>query len=101
MRKESEQTPEGSKQFRLGHLGSLNQVTLALGKTIRAMADGSLDSQQGARICNALGIMRSCLETATLQRMEERLNQFETARTTLEGVSYVDTTNDHSSLQAH
>jgi hypothetical protein len=36
-----------------------------LAKTIRAMADGSLDSQIGARICNALGIMRTCLETTS------------------------------------
>jgi hypothetical protein len=35
-------------------LGSLNQVTKGLAKTIRAMADG-------ARICNGLGIMRACL----------------------------------------
>jgi hypothetical protein len=101
MRKESEQVPEGPKQFKLGHLGTLNQVTLALGKTIRAMADGSLDSQQGARICNALGIMRSCLETATLERMEERLNQFETARPTFEGVRHADTASDRSPFQTH
>jgi hypothetical protein len=36
----------------------LNQVTKGLAKTIRAMADGTLDSQVGARICNGLGIMR-------------------------------------------
>jgi hypothetical protein len=46
---------------------------LATIETIRAMADGSLDSQVGARICNGLGIMRACLETATLERVEERL----------------------------
>jgi hypothetical protein len=43
--------------------GNLNQVIVALGKTIRAMADGNLDSQVGSRICNGLGIMRQCLET--------------------------------------
>ena len=43
----------------LGPLGSLNQVTKGLAKTIRAMADGTLDSQVGARICNGLGIMRA------------------------------------------
>jgi hypothetical protein len=66
---------QGSLQ--LGHLGTLNQVTKALGKVIRAMADGSYDSQVGARICNGLGIMRACLETATLERIEERLAQLE------------------------
>ena len=46
------------------------------------MADGSLDSQVGARICNGLGIMRSCLETATLDRLGERLDQLESTRET-------------------
>jgi hypothetical protein len=80
MSKESEQMPETPKKFKLGPLGNLNQVTKALGQTIRAMADGSLDSQLGARICNGLGIMRTTLETATLERIEDRLNQFEGVR---------------------
>jgi hypothetical protein len=54
------------RKFKLGPLGSLNQVTKGLAKTIRAMADGTLDSQVGARICNGLGIMRACLETQKL-----------------------------------
>ena len=41
-----------------------------LAKTIRAMADGTLDSQVGARICNGLGIMRACLETQRLEQLE-------------------------------
>jgi hypothetical protein len=40
--------------------------------TIRAMADGTLDSQVGARICNGLGIMRACLETQKLEQLEAR-----------------------------
>jgi hypothetical protein len=32
------------------------------------------------RICNGLGIMRSCLETATLDRLGERLDQLEAKR---------------------
>jgi hypothetical protein len=58
-------------------LGNLNQIIKGLAKTLRAMADGSLDSQIGARICNELGIMRACLETAALERIEDRLNQLE------------------------
>jgi hypothetical protein len=81
MSSESAQMPEMPKKFKLGPLGNLNQVTKALGKTIRAMADGSLDSQLGARICNGLGIMRTTLETATLERIEDRLNRFEGVRT--------------------
>src|SRR5262245_35748448 len=34
------------------------------------MADGTLDSQVGARICNGLGIMRTCLETQKLEQLE-------------------------------
>jgi hypothetical protein len=70
---------ENKPKFKLGPLGNLNQVTKGLAKTIRAMADGSLDSQIGARICNGLGIMRACLETATLERLEGRLDELEGA----------------------
>src|SRR5215831_9877900 len=50
------------------------QVTKGLAKTIRAMADGTLDSQVGARICNGLGIMRACLETQKLEQLEARMD---------------------------
>ena len=87
MSKDFDQVTKAPKQFKLGHLGTLNQVMVALGKTIRAMADSTLDSQVGSRICNGLGIMRQCLETQTLDRLGERLDQLEDARG--EGVSYV------------
>jgi hypothetical protein len=73
--KDSGQPAKTPKQFRLGHLGNLNQVIVALGKTIRAMADGSLDSHVGARICNGLGIMRACLETQKLEQLEARMDE--------------------------
>ena len=57
------------------HDRSLNQVTKGLAKTIRAMADGTLDSQVGARICNGLGIMRACLETQKLEQLEARMDE--------------------------
>jgi hypothetical protein len=47
--------PRLHRKFKLGHLGNLDQVIVALGKTIRAMADGTPDSQAGGRICNRLG----------------------------------------------
>jgi hypothetical protein len=81
---DSDQTETAPRKFKLGPLGSLNQVTKGLAKTIRAMADGTLDSQVGARICNGLGIMRTCLETAKLERLDERLS-------TLESNEYVNT----------
>lgn len=71
------QDGETKSKFKLGPLGNLNQVTQGLAKTIRAMADGTLESQVGARICNGLGIMRACLETATLERIEGRLDEME------------------------
>jgi hypothetical protein len=75
MTKDSDQTERAPGKFKLGHLGNLNHVIVALGKTIRAMADGTIDSQVGARICNGLGIMRACLETQTLQKIEERMDE--------------------------
>jgi hypothetical protein len=73
--KDSDQTEAAPRKFKLGPLGNLNQVTKGLAKTIRAMADGSLDSQIGARICNGLGIMRACLETQKLEQLELRMSE--------------------------
>jgi hypothetical protein len=75
MTTDSEQAAKLAKKFRLGPLGTLNQVITALGKTIRAMAHDEVDSQKGARICNGLGILRACLETRTLQKIEERMDE--------------------------
>ena len=71
----SDQTQVAPRKFKLGPLASLNQVTKGLAKTIRAMADGTLDSQVGARICNGLGIMRACLETQKLEQLEARMDK--------------------------
>jgi hypothetical protein len=95
MSKESEQAAKVSQKFSLGPLGNLNQVIKALGKTIRAMADGSIDSQVGARICNGLGIMRACLERATLERLGDRLDHLENMR------GHGNTTNSQSHIRAH
>jgi hypothetical protein len=73
--KDSDQTETVPRKFKLGPLGSLNQVTKGLAKTIRAMADGTLDSQVGARICNGLGIMRMCFETQKLEELEVRMGE--------------------------
>jgi hypothetical protein len=64
-----------TRQFRIGRLANLGQVIKALGKTIRAMADGSIDSQVGARICNGLGIMRACLESQKLEQLQSRMDE--------------------------
>jgi hypothetical protein len=73
--KDSDQTETAPRKFKLGPLGSLNQVIKGLAKTIRAMADGTLDSQVGGRICNGLGIMRACLETQKLEQLELRMGE--------------------------
>ena len=75
MSKDSDQTERAPRKFKLGPLGNLNQVTKGLAKTIRAMADGTLDSQVGGRICNGLGIMRACLETQKLEQLEARMDE--------------------------
>ena len=75
MSTDSDQTETAPRKFTLGPLGSMNQVTKGLAKTIRAMADGTLDSQVGARICNGLGIMRACLETQKLEQLEARMDE--------------------------
>ena len=75
MSKDSDQIEASPRKFKLGPLGNLNQVTKGLAKTIRAMADGTLDSQAGARICNGLGIMRACLETQKLEQLEARMDE--------------------------
>ena len=74
MSKDSDQTEAAPRKFKLGPLASLNHVTKGLAKTIRAMADGTLDSQVGARICNGLGIMRGCLETQKLEQLAARMD---------------------------
>ena len=82
------QRNDDKPKFKLGPLGNLNQVTKGLAKTIRAMADGRLDSQVGARICNGLGIMRACLETAALQGLEYRLDHLEAGPANYGGKTY-------------
>jgi hypothetical protein len=77
MSKDSEHLIQPAKKFELGRLGNLNQVAKALGKTIRATADGSIDSQVGARICNGLGHYGACLGTVTLECLEERLDELQ------------------------
>jgi hypothetical protein len=74
---ESKQPSAKPKDFNLGPLGTLNQVIKALGKTIRAMADDTISSEKGARICNGLGILRQCLETQKLEDLGDRLDRLE------------------------
>src|SRR5262245_14731217 len=54
--------PRRPRKLKLGRLDNLSDIMEGLRRTLRAMADGSLDSQDGARICNGLSIMRGCFE---------------------------------------
>src|SRR5215472_12604745 len=56
------------------------------------MADGTLDSQVGARICNGLGIMRACLETQKREQLEARIDEITNrlARTRTDGARTLD-----------
>ncbi len=74
MSTDSDQTETAPRKFKLGPLGSLNQVTKGLAKTIRAMADGTLDSQVGARICNGLGRPAPMkMRASRIERMLEKV----------------------------
>jgi hypothetical protein len=70
---DTEQLVRVPKKYKIGPLANLNQVIKALGKTIRAMSNGTLDSADGARICNGLGILRTAIETRKLQELDDRM----------------------------
>jgi hypothetical protein len=95
MSKNSDQIQTAPRKFTLGPLGNLNQVTKGLAKTIRAMAEGSLDSQVGARICNGLGIMRACLETQKLEQLKSRMDEI------AERVAHKRTSTDEAQRPSH
>jgi|SRR6187551_1430348 hypothetical protein len=61
------------RKFRLNRLGTLTQITKALGKVIRHMANDEIDPIKGARLCFALNIQRQALESQVLERLEARL----------------------------
>ena len=67
--------PTKSKNFRLGQLSTLGQVIRALGKTVRAMASGTISTQDGVRICHGLGILRTCFETRDLELIRQRMDE--------------------------
>ena len=78
-----------TKQFRIGRLANIGQVVKAVGKTIRAMSNGTIDTADGARICHSLGILRTCMETQKLELLEARLNQLIEQRTGMKVINHV------------
>ena len=75
MTKESQETGKTPTKFRIGPLKTLHQVLKANGKTIRAMANGTLKTEDGSRIANALSIQRQIIESQAVDHIEKRLRE--------------------------
>ena len=75
MTNKTEETRKTPPKFRLGPLKTLHQVLKANGKTIRAMANGTLKTEDGSRIANALSIQRQIIEFQVLQRIETKMGE--------------------------
>jgi DNA invertase Pin-like site-specific DNA recombinase len=76
-----------------------HKAKLVIAKLDRLSRNVAFIANLLSRICNGLGIMRQCLETQTLDRLGERLDQLEGARG--ESVSYGDTKHHQSHQVAH
>jgi hypothetical protein len=50
--------------LKLGHLDNLDQVIVAIGKTIRGTADGTLDRQVGGRVVAQVAMRQRCAANA-------------------------------------
>jgi len=73
--KQSQETGKTPPKFRIGPLKTLHQVLKANGKTIRAMANGTLKTEDGSRIANALSIQRQIIESQAVNHIEKRLRE--------------------------
>jgi hypothetical protein len=76
-KEDTAENPGGPPPLNLGSLNNLGGVIRALGKVIRGMANDTIESQKGARICNGLGILRMAMETKTVEEIGERITQLE------------------------
>jgi hypothetical protein len=66
-------TARKEKPFRLSHLRSLNQVVVALGKTLRAAANGEIDPQLARTLIAGLSALREAIEAGRLQTTVDEL----------------------------
>ena len=62
-------------EFRLGRLHTIGHVVKALSKTLRAMASGKISTEDGARLCNGLGVLRATLETKRDEVIQARIEK--------------------------
>jgi hypothetical protein len=77
-RTEAEKSMEPSKvSDRAPRLRTITDVTKATARTVAAMWTGRIASQDGARIANALALLRQCFEAAQLEMIERRLDALE------------------------
>src|SRR4029079_16073106 len=63
------------KPFRLSHLRSLNQVVVALGKTLRAAANGEIEPQLARTLIAGLSALREAIEAGKMQKTVDELSQ--------------------------
>jgi hypothetical protein len=80
---------------RIGHLDTLTGILREMGNVYREMRQGTTKIAEGTRLIYALRCMRDVLESITVERIEDRLDELEGAK------GYGDKKLDHSCLQAH
>src|SRR4026208_1874548 len=68
--------PEKQRRpFRLTHLKTLNQVVVALGKTLRAAANNEIEPQLARTLIAGLTALRECIESNKTQKTVDELAQ--------------------------
>jgi hypothetical protein len=74
--KDFAQMPEKQRRpFRLTHLKTLNQVVVALGKTLRAAANNEIEPQLARTLIAGLTALRECIESNKTQKTVDELAQ--------------------------
>jgi len=68
-------TARKDKPFKLSHLRSLNQVVVALGRTLRAAANGEIEPQLARTLIAGLTALREAIEAGKLQATVDELSR--------------------------
>ena len=79
---------------RVGHLDSLTGILKEMGNVYREMRCGQTEITDGSRLIYSLRCMRDVIETITIERIEDRLDQ-------LEGASHGNATGHQPHFRAH
>jgi hypothetical protein len=67
--------PPSGQGPRVGHLDSLTGILKEMGNVYREMRYGTTAVADGAKLIFALRCMRDVLETITLERIEQRMDE--------------------------